>query len=433
MVWNYYENRGMMKNTHLIRTFTIYSLIAFALMGTVLSFVIYKHIKDDKLANIEEAAQVTVKAVVNNNLQRSDFSTQITSTKSTQISSSVIEAMSLYDVESITFVNKNKEVILSENSDFAGDQVQDSNYLDKVLNAEVSFAFSDSYKSTIANGTSEGEIVINLYEPIIYDGTVEGVCVMQIPYQSVIAHADMLLQIIALTISSGLFILFLLLIGVLYKTSKTMLKQNDELIEQKTEIKISYNKLDDSYKCTVLALSNAVDARDPYTAGHSMRVSKISLLISEEMKMTDEDSRILEYAALFHDIGKIGIPDDILNKREKLTDDEYNLIKNHPDIGVNILGEIAFLLNSLPLIKHHHERFDGKGYPSGIIGEEIPLCARIIAIADTYDAMTSDRPYRRGFSHAAAVQEILENKGAQFDGTLVDVFMKIEGRIKDLA
>lgn len=283
------------------------------------------------------------------------------------------------------------------------------------------------------NGTSKGEIVINLYEPIVIDGTVEGVCVLQIPYQSVISHANMLLQVIALTISGGLLVLFLLLIGILLRTSKTMLKQNDDLIEQKREIEISYKKLDDSYKCTVLALSNAVDARDPYTAGHSMRVSKISLLISGELKMTDEDSRILKYAALFHDIGKIGIPDGILNKKGKLTDHEYKLIKKHPDIGVNILGGIAFLLNALPLIKHHHERFNGKGYPSGIKGVEIPLCARIIAIADTNDAMTSDRPYRRGFSHNAAVQEIYENKGAQFDGMLVDVFMKIEGRIKDLA
>ena len=422
-----------MKNNHLIRTFTFYSLIAFALMGIVLSFVIYNHIKDDKLANIEEAAQVTIKTVVINNLQRADFSTQITSTKSAQISSSVIEALSLYDVESITFVNNNKEVIMSENSDFTGDLVQDSNYLDKVLNTEVPFAFSDSYRSTNVYGTSKGEIVINLYEPIVLDGTVEGVCVLQIPYQSVISHANMLLQVIALTISGGLLVLFLMLIGILYKTSKTMLKQNDELIEQKREIEISYKKLDDSYKCTVLALSNAVDARDPYTAGHSMRVSKISLLISEELKMTDEDSRILEYAALFHDIGKIGIPDDILNKKGKLTDHEYTLIKNHPEIGVSILGGIAFLLNALPVIKHHHERFDGKGYPSGLKSEEIPLCARIIAIADTYDAMTSDRPYRRGFNHDTAVQEILENKGAQFDGMLVDVFMKIEGRIRDLA
>ena len=264
-----------------------------------------------------------------------------------------------------------------------------------MLNTDVPFAFSDSYRSTNANGASKGEIVINLYEPIVIDGTVEGVCVLQIPYQSVIAHANMLLQVIALTISGGLLVLFLLLIGILFRTSKTMLKQNDELIEQKREIEISYKKLDDSYKYTVLALSSAVDARDPYTAGHSMRVSRISLLISGELKMTDEDSRILEYAALFHDIGKIGIPDDILNKKGKLTDDEYNLIKNHPDIGVTILGGIAFLLNALPLIKHHHERFDGKGYPSGLKGEEIPLCARIIAIADTYDAMTSDRPYRR--------------------------------------
>lgn len=420
-----------MKKYPLIKTFTLFSMIAFVLMGIVLSFVIYGHIKNDKLANIEEAARFTIKIIVKNNLEKSDFNNIISSAKETQIKSNIAESMNLYGIESITLINSKKTVIMSGNPDFSLEQAKNNINLDKVLNTELPFAISDDYRLNNAGGIQEGNLVFNVYEPVIYDSKVEGVFVLQIPYQAVSSHANMIVQVIVLTLFGGLLVLFLLLIGILYKTSKTLLRQNEELIKQKAEIETSYKRLDDSYKSTVIALSNAVDARDPYTAGHSARVTKISLLLSRELNMSEEDSRVLEYAALFHDIGKLGIPDRILNKNGKLTDEEYELIKKHPDIGISILGKIDFLSEALPILRHHHERFCGNGYPCGIKGEKIPLGARIIAIADTYDAMTTDRPYRKGFSHDSAVQEILKNRGTQFDDMLVDVFMKIESRIKN--
>jgi len=242
----------------------------------------------------------------------------------------------------------------------------------------------------------------------------------------------MIVQVIILTVFGGFLVLFLLLIGLLYKTSQTLLNQNKELINQKSEIELSLKKLDDAYLNTVFALSNAVDARDPYTAGHSERVSKISMLLSRELKLSEETLEILEYTGLFHDIGKMGIPDHILNKSGKLTDEEYEVIKKHPDIGINILSNVDFLAKALPIIRHHHEKYSGNGYPCGIKGEEVPLGSRIIAIADTYDAMTMDRPYRQLFSHDAAVAEIQKHSGTQFDNKLVDVFMKIESSIKNI-
>lgn len=277
----------------------------------------------------------------------------------------------------------------------------------------------------------EGRLVFDMYVPAIYDGKVEGVFVLQMDDEAISSHTKMIMKVIAMTLSGGLLVLFLMLIGILYRTSRTLLRQNEELVEQKSEIEASYKKLNDSYRDTVVALSNAVDARDPYTAGHSARVTRISLLLSRELNMAEEDSRILEYAALFHDIGKLGVPDHILNKNGRLTDEEYESIRRHPDLGVSILGRVDFLSGALPIIRHHHERFDGNGYPSGIRGEQIPLGARIIAIADTYDAMTSDRPYRKGVSHDLAVQEILKNRGIQFDGKLVDAFMKISDSARD--
>jgi len=132
----------------------------------------------------------------------------------------------------------------------------------------------------------------------------------------------------------------------------------------------------------------------------------------------------LEISALFHDIGKLGVPDSILLKPGKLDELEFQKIKEHPTIGVNILKNIEFLKGSFPIILHHHERYAGNGYPDGISGKDIPLEARILCVADTYDAMTSDRPYRKALPHEEAVAEIIRFKGSQFDPEIVDAFLK---------
>ncbi len=420
-----------MKRYPLIRTFALYSLFAFVLMGIVLSLVIYEHIKNDKLDNLEEVSKITISTVVKNNLTKTDFADTISDTKASQIKSNIIESMNLYDIQAIMLINQDEKVIMADHAVFTG-ELPNQKDLEKVLNGEVSFVVSDAYALNNAEDGNKGKLVINIYEPIIYDGKVEGVAVLQILEKNISEHANMIVQVIALTVFGGFLILFLLLVGILYKTSQTLRQQNKELINQKSEIELSLKRLDDSYLNTVFALSNAVDARDPYTAGHSERVSKISMLLSRELKLTAENQEILEYAGLFHDIGKIGIPDHILNKNGKLTDEEYEVIKKHPDIGINILSNVDFLTEALPIIRHHHEMFSGNGYPCGLKGAEIPLGSRIIAIADTYDAMTTDRPYRQRFSHEVAVAEIQRNSGTQFDDKLVDIFIKIESIIKSI-
>lgn len=249
--------------------------------------------------------------------------------------------------------------------------------------------------------------------------------VFNISSSEVKPHIFDLYRIIFLTVFSGLIILFALLSNVIYVTSKTLEKQNRSLEKKSKELEVAYAQLSMSYKNTVIALSSAVDARDAYTAGHSERVSKIALLIGRKLLLTEQELKELELAALFHDIGKIGIPDAVLNKAEKLNDDEYNYIKRHPEIGVSILKNIDFIKEEIPIILHHHERYDGKGYPAGISKEEIPLGSRIIAVADTYDAMTSDRPYRSGLSNDVAITEIINNQNTQFDKTVVNAFLEI--------
>jgi putative nucleotidyltransferase with HDIG domain len=176
---------------------------------------------------------------------------------------------------------------------------------------------------------------------------------------------------------------------------------------------------------TIMAFSEALEARDQYTAGHSRRVMEYSKSIGHRMKLDKQDIEDLKRSALLHDIGKIGIPDMILQKQTKLTDEEYAIIKSHSERGASILNHIKSFKNLVPAVYHHHEQFDGDGYPQGIKGKAIPLHARIIAVADTFDAMTSNRAYRKALSLRTALSELERNKGVQFDPDIANIFIEI--------
>lgn len=175
----------------------------------------------------------------------------------------------------------------------------------------------------------------------------------------------------------------------------------------------------------IYALAATVDAKDHYTYGHSRKVSDYSVAIAEALGLPQDRIETIRAAGLLHDIGKVGIPDSILNKRGRLTEEEWEPVKAHPKLGAEILRHVIDLANCLPVIMHHHEHFDGKGYPSGLKGDSIPIEARILAIADAYDAMTSPRPYREQLSPQQAIDELRRHTGTQFDSELVDVFCKM--------
>uniref|UniRef100_A0A7C4X8L1 HD domain-containing protein n=1 Tax=candidate division WOR-3 bacterium TaxID=2052148 RepID=A0A7C4X8L1_UNCW3 len=186
-----------------------------------------------------------------------------------------------------------------------------------------------------------------------------------------------------------------------------------------------YKQLDELFLSSIRAIVEAIDAKDPYTKGHSARVVEYSLLIGNELKLTKEELKNLEISAILHDVGKIGIPDSILSKPGKLTDEEFEYMKRHPELGAEIIQPIEELKKLAPNILHHHERYDGKGYPAGLKGKKIPLFARIIAIADSFDAITSERPYRSRREPITALHEMDINKGTQFDPKLVKTFIKV--------
>lgn len=212
---------------------------------------------------------------------------------------------------------------------------------------------------------------------------------------------------------------------LLIESGVKAINQMNTIKQINEDLKEASQKLEKAYMESIETLRYTVEAKDPYTRGHSDRVSEYSVLIGKYLGLSDEDLHILRIGGLFHDIGKIGIPDSILLKPGKLTPDEYSEIKNHPAIGVHILSNAAIFKNIIPVVKHHHERYDGLGYPSKLKGDDIPYLARIAAVADTFDAMTSKRTYRDSLDLSIVKEEIEKNRRIQFDPQIADVFLDI--------
>lgn len=185
-------------------------------------------------------------------------------------------------------------------------------------------------------------------------------------------------------------------------------------------------RIQQNYLNTIKTLGAIIDAKDDYTRGHSEAVMTYAMWISEKMGLSPAENDTIRYAAFLHDIGKIGINVDILNKTEPLSQEEWGTIITHPVVGSDIVKQLGFLDALVPVILYHHERYDGKGYPNGLKDDEIPLGARILGIADAYDAMTSDRPYRpRAYSRRKAIQELEKGAGTQFDPEIVEMFIEV--------
>jgi HD-GYP domain-containing protein (c-di-GMP phosphodiesterase class II) len=192
-----------------------------------------------------------------------------------------------------------------------------------------------------------------------------------------------------------------------------------------------YESIFEVLMATLRSLVSTIEAKDPYTKQHSQRVTDLAVLIAEEMRCTPNQIDTLRVAGYLHDLGKLGVRDSILLKPGRLSEEEFEQIKTHPTIGESIIAPIGLLPEERALIRHHHERWDGKGYPDGLREKQIPFLARILSVADAFDAMTSDRPYRAALSYRTGLEEIVRCKGTQFDPQVVDAFQSTFGLLQE--
>jgi putative nucleotidyltransferase with HDIG domain len=274
-----------------------------------------------------------------------------------------------------------------------------------------------------------GDSVLEVYAPVIAgDGEVIGAYEVYADASPLEASiADRKREIWAAIV--GVFLLlWVLLLALARSASSTLRRQTTVLRERSIALSESYRRLEESSLEAIESLNATVEAKDPYTAGHSLRVQRIALSIGQEVGLSVKDLDALRFGALFHDIGKIAIPDILLTKPGRLTEDEYELMKRHSAEGARIVAKFGRLRDSVAIIRHHHERWDGRGYPEGLAGEDIPLAAAIAGLADAWDAMTIERPYQRALSPGEALEEVRACRGTQFVPAVVDAFFEAAGK-----
>jgi putative nucleotidyltransferase with HDIG domain len=226
-----------------------------------------------------------------------------------------------------------------------------------------------------------------------------------------------------LTVAAVFLALWAALALLVRGASKTLTRQTRELRQRQRDLLASYERLEESSLEAIESLNATVEAKDPDTAGHSLRVQRVAMAIAAQLDLTAQQLDALRFGSLFHDIGKIAVPDGILVKPAKLDYWEYAQMKTHSAEGARIVGKFGRLRDAVPVIRHHHERWDGAGYPEGLAGNAIPLEAAIVGLADAWDAMTTDRPYHRALSEAEALAEVQAGRGTQFSPVVVDAFM----------
>lgn len=210
--------------------------------------------------------------------------------------------------------------------------------------------------------------------------------------------------------------------------ARSAIELERELESRSSALRRRYERASEFFLETIRALVSAIEIKDPYTRGHSMRVAEFSRRIARRMGMRDVSIERIYFAAALHDIGKIGAPEAILLKQGRLTEDEYATMKLHPEKSAEILAQVDEMSDVALIARHHHERWDGSGYPMGLRGDEIPFASRIVAVADTFDAMTSTRSYRKGLSIGQAKDELMKMSGSQFDPDVIEAFAAIADR-----
>lgn len=395
-------------------------IAAFAVVGLGVSQFIAHQIKTDGLKTAEFHAKFVEEAIVGQAIQSGGLDRPMEGAELQSFDQLVQNQVLRSGVVHLGIWNRTGELVYSSDPDVRLDQPTDHEGIQRTLAGETHSAFA-TLQARDAQGQDPSELFRTLV-PITPVGGVrpEGVAVFFQLSEPITARIQQAQLLVLAVVFGALGLLFVGLYPLLRRHAGILLHQNDELGRRTDQLERGSIQ-------TIQMLNRLANAKDPYTGGHIGRVAELAHAVGRKLGLEDRDMRALELAAEFHDIGKVAIPDAILNKPGRLTAEERVDIENHPAIGVGILEGSELFRDALPGILHHHERFDGSGYPARLAGRGIPLIARIITAVDAYDAMISDRPYRKALSEDETWRQLYDGAGSQFCPETVAALAEVTG------
>lgn len=400
--------------------FLTMGIAAFALVGFGVSQIIAYQIKTDGLKTAEFHAKFVQEAIAGQAIHSGDLDSRMAGTELRVFDRLVQNQVLRSGVVYLEILNRKGEIVYSSDPDVRLDSSTLHDSIQRTLAGETHSSFAN-----LSSRDAQGQEIPELFRtlvPIVPVGGVrpEGVAVFFQLSEPITERIQQARLLVLAVVFGALGLLLAGLYPLLRRHAGFLLRQNEELGRRAEQLERGSIQ-------TIQMLNRLANAKDPYTGGHIGRVAELAQAVGRRMGLEGRDMRALELAAEFHDIGKVAIPDAILNKPGRLTPEERIEIEKHPAIGAGILEGSELFRDALPGILHHHERFDGSGYPARLAGRGIPLIARVITVVDAYDAMTSDRPYRKALSEDEAWRQLQVGAGSQFCPETVAALAEVTG------
>jgi len=413
-------------NWSLEKRFAILSFISLTCLGTLILLGNMWFLSQQLVTSAARYSQTLTDSVIRHHFQESDFNGDMSGQRYDELASFFQRDVLQGEIKRIKVWDSQGTIVFSDEKRIIGQSFPVEEDLQKALSGEVYAAFSKMNELEQLTEQQFGGKLLEVYVPIFQENkkSVLGAFELYIDDQALIEQISYNSSIIVISVIGSLFILWIALIGIVRKASATISTQSEQLNKVYNKLDLSLVYQEKNQVGVIKALLATIDAKDHYTAGHSYRVAKYAVRIGKEIGLSDAQLKTLKESALFHDIGKVGIGEAILNKPGSFSEEEYFMMQKHPVIGFDIINSIPAFTQHAKIIRHHHERIDGKGYPDGLRGDNIPVEARILALADTYDALTTTRPYRKAKPKNKALSIMKEVAGSQLDEELVAAFLK---------
>lgn len=416
-----------MRKLGTVQIFALRSLIIMTVLALALGWLVTARIERIYLEETVRTARAIASADLSGEFVAADRSTGLSAAQRARFDSIVSEDLSHVDIFAVKLWNTDGILMYStDRADDIGRSFAGDPELSAALAGETETEIVRDADEENANQFSSVGQFIEVYAPVIDPDTDEIVGVFEVyqSYAPILAEMRNTNLIVWGTILLGTLVAYLIQIGMVRTLADRLQASEAQVGTINDRLETSLQDLEDYSLGTLQALVSAVDAKDSYTASHSLSVTDYAVAIGRRMHLAAAELTDLERASLLHDVGKIGIPESVLLKPARLTAEEFEHVKQHSESGAQIIESIPFLRTLVPVVRHHHEHWNGGGYPAGLERESIPRLSRILAVADAFDAMTSDRPYRPGMRLAAARQEMSRFRGIQFDPEVVDALFE---------